>query len=81
MGTRKNDKHQLLTRTYTNKTTSCLVHNLSVFCARTNHEQTRSHKTHHGPDSGEATNFLLIVYYVPGHGTSTQMAFCRGTPM
>jgi hypothetical protein len=32
------------------------------------------------PDLGEATTFPLIVYFVPGHMTSTQMAFCPGTP-
>jgi hypothetical protein len=80
MGTRKNDKHQLLTRTYTNQTTSWLVRSLNAFGARMSHEQTRIHKTHHGMDLGEATTFPLIVYFVPSHGTSTQMTFCFGTP-
>jgi hypothetical protein len=29
---------------------------------------------------GEATTFPLIIYYVLGHGTSTQMSFCLETP-
>jgi hypothetical protein len=80
MGTRKNDKHQLLTQTCTNQTTSWLVCNLSAFGARANHGQTRTHKTHHGLHLKEATTFPLIVYYVPGHGTNTQMSFCPETP-
>jgi hypothetical protein len=76
MGTRKNDKHQSLTRIYTNQTTSWLVHSLNIFGARTNHGHTWTHKTHHGLNLGEATTFPLIVYFVPSHGISTQMAFC-----
>jgi hypothetical protein len=79
MGTKKSDKHQLLTKTFINQTTSWLVHNLSTFGAWTNHEQTQIHKTHHGLDLGEATIFPLIVYSVPSHMTNTQMAFCPGT--
>jgi hypothetical protein len=29
---------------------------------------------------GEATTFPLIVYFVLGHGTNTQMSFCPWTP-
>jgi hypothetical protein len=36
---------------------------------------TRTHKTHHGPDLGEATTFPLIVYFVTLHGAHIQMAF------
>jgi len=46
--------------------------------------QTRTHKTHHSLehslDLREAATFPLIVYFVPGHGTSTQMSFCPETP-
>jgi len=56
----------------------------NTFGARTNHGQIQIHKTHHGSDLGEATTFPLIIYFVPGHGTSTQMSFCQipkvGTP-
>jgi hypothetical protein len=76
MGTTKNDKHQLLTRTYTNQTTSCLMHSLSTFGARMSHRQTRTHKTHHSLDLEEATTFPLIVYYVPLHEAHIQIAFC-----
>jgi len=41
------------------------------------HEQTQIHKTHHGPDSREATTFPLIVYSMCCHETSTQMSFCQ----
>jgi hypothetical protein len=56
------------------------MHSWNTFGARTSREQTRIHKTHHGPDLLEATTFPLIVYYVPGHGTNTQMTFCPRTP-
>jgi len=52
----------------------------SIFVAQTSHGQTQTHKIHHGPNLGEATTFPLIVYYVLGHGTSTQMSFCFETP-
>jgi hypothetical protein len=45
-----------------------------------NHGQTRTHKTHHSPDLGEATTFPLIVYFVPLHEAHIEMAFCPGTP-
>jgi hypothetical protein len=38
--------------------------------AKMNHGQTtthKTHKTHHGPDLGEATTFPLMIYYVPLH--------------
>ncbi len=56
------------------------MHSLSTFGARTSHGQTRTHKTHHGSNLGEATTFPLIVYYVPFHEAHIQMAFCLGTP-
>jgi hypothetical protein len=44
------------------------------------HEPAQNqHKTHHGPDLGEATTFPLIVYFVPLHGGHIQMVFCPGT--
>jgi hypothetical protein len=45
-----------------------------------NHKQIQTHKTHHGPNLGEATTFPLIVYYVHGHKANTQMLFCPRTP-
>jgi hypothetical protein len=80
MGTTKNDKHQLLTWICTNQTISWLRRNLNALGARTNHEQTWTHKTHHSSDLGEAITFPLIVDFVHGHKTSTQMSFCLGTP-
>jgi hypothetical protein len=52
----------------------------NTFGARTSHVQTDTHKSHHGPDLGEATTFPLIAYFVPDHGTNTQMSFCDETP-
>ncbi len=63
-----------------NQTTSWLVHSWSTFGAKKNHEQTQIHKTHHNSDSREATTFPLIVYFMPGHGTITQISFCLATP-
>ncbi len=57
-----------------------VVHDWSTFSARMNHGQTQTHKTHHGPDLGEATTFPLIVYFVLLHETHIQMAFCPKTP-
>jgi hypothetical protein len=75
MGTRKSDKHQLLTWTCTNQTTSWLVHSLSTFGARKSHWQTQTHKTHHGPDLGEAPTFPLIIYSMPLHEAHIQMIY------
>jgi hypothetical protein len=63
-----------------NQTTSWLVHSLNAFGARTSHGQTRTHKTHHNPNLGEATTFPFILYFMDGHGTGIQMTFCLGTP-
>jgi hypothetical protein len=41
---------------------------------------TLDHKTHHGPDSGEATTFPHIVYSATLHGGYIQMALFPGTP-
>jgi hypothetical protein len=38
------------------------------------------HKTHHGPDSGEATTFPHIVFSAPRFGDYIQMALFPGTP-
>jgi hypothetical protein len=75
MGTRQKDKHQLLTHTCINQTTSWLVHSLSTFGAKTKHEQIQIHNTHHNPNLGEATTFPLIVYFVPLHKAHIQMTF------
>jgi hypothetical protein len=52
----------------------------NTFGAHMNHEQTRTHKTHHGLNLGEATTFPLIIFFVHGHEASTQMSFCPKTP-
>ncbi len=38
------------------------------------------HKTHHGPDSGEATTFPHVVFSAPHFGDYIQMALFPGTP-
>jgi hypothetical protein len=72
--TRKNDKHRLFTQTYTNQTTSWLMHSWSTFGARTSHERPQTHKTHHDLDLGE------VGYFAPLHKDDIQMAFCPGPP-
>ncbi len=54
-----------------------IMHLLGV---ETNHEQPWTHLTHHGPDSGEATTFPLIVFYASRGGGYIQMAQILGTP-
>jgi hypothetical protein len=56
------------------------MHNQNTFGAWTSHAQTRTHKTQHDLSLGEATTFLLTVYFVFGHGAITQMSFCLGNP-
>ncbi len=41
---------------------------------------TRTHFTHHGLDSGEATTFPHIVFSALLRCTHTRMALCPGTP-
>jgi hypothetical protein len=56
------------------------MHSWSIFGAWTSHGQTQTHLIHHSMDLKEATTFPLIVFYVLGHGASTQMSFCIETP-
>jgi hypothetical protein len=65
---------------YTKQTTSWLVRNWGISDARMNHGHTWIHKTHHGPDLGEAITFPLIVFFVINHESYIQMSFCFGTP-
>jgi len=41
---------------------------------------TLTHKTHHGPNSGEATTFPHIVFSTAPHGSYIRMAHFPGTP-
>jgi len=41
---------------------------------------TRIHLTHHGSNSGKATTFPHIVFFVLLYRTHAQMAFCPNTP-
>ncbi len=51
------------------------MHCWNTFDARKSHGQTRTHKTHHGPNLGEATTFPLIVHSAPLHEAHIQMTF------
>jgi hypothetical protein len=55
------------------------MRNYNTFGAQMSHGQTRTHKTHHGPNLGEATTFPLIVHSMHGHRANIQMAFCLET--
>jgi len=76
-GTRKVTSNHSLAQTYTKSNSKWLVHSLSTFGVKTSHKKIRIHKIHHGSDSGEATTFLLILYFVPSYGTSTQMSLSQ----
>ncbi len=65
--------------TCTNQTTSWLVHTWNIFGAWTKHGKIWTHKTHQSLNLGETTTFPLIVFFVPGHGASTQMSFSPKT--
>jgi len=56
------------------------MHSWSIFGAQMSHGHMRIHKTHHDPDLGEATTFVLIVFSVINHGGYIQMWFCPRTP-
>jgi hypothetical protein len=71
---------QLFICTYTNQTTSWLMHNWNTFGAWTSHGHTWTHKIHHDLDLGEATTFPLIVLFVIGHGSYTQISFFSRLP-
>jgi hypothetical protein len=68
-GTRKNDKQFARShKPAPNQQTSWLAQGYRTFGAKTSHGQPRIHKTHHGPDLGEATTFPHIVYFAPPCG-------------
>ncbi len=60
--------------------TSWLEVILHAFGVGTNHGLILTHMTHHGPDSGEATTFPLIVFSTALRGGYIQMALFPGTP-
>jgi hypothetical protein len=41
----------------------------------------RIHKTHRGPDLGEATTFLFKVFSVISHGATSKCHFVPGLPI
>ncbi len=53
---------------------------MHAFGVGTSHGLTRTHMTHHGPDSGEATTFPLIVFFTAPRRGYIQMAFFPETP-
>ncbi len=61
-------------------TTSWLIHLQKHFWCWDKSRATRTHLTHHGLDSGEATTFPHILFSTLFHRTCIQMAFILGTP-
>ncbi len=53
---------------------------LHAFGVGTSHGLTRTHMTHHGPGSRDATTILPIVYFVTLCGTRIRMSHFPGTP-
>ncbi len=74
-GTRKNWQASITHKDLHKTNTRWLVHSWNTFGAKMSHEQTRTHKSHHSSDLGEATTFPLIVYFAPLHGGHIQMVF------
>ncbi len=65
----------------TSKTnTSWLEFILHAFGVGTSHELTRTHMTHHGPDSRGVTTILPIVFSALLRRAHTQVVVCPGTP-
>jgi len=60
--------------------TSWLELILHPFGVRTNHGRPWTHLIHHGPNSGEATTFLHIVFSVLLRGSHIRMALFPGIP-
>ncbi len=60
--------------------TSWLELILHAFSVGTSHGLTRTHMTHHGPDSGGVTTILPIVFSALHHRAHTQVVVCPGTP-
>jgi hypothetical protein len=70
--------HLLKSASQTN--TSWLEFILHPFGVETSHGWPRTHLTHHGPGSGEATTLLSIIYLMTHHEDYTQMALFPETP-
>jgi hypothetical protein len=60
--------------------TSWLKVILHAFGVGASHGLTRTHFTHHDPNSGEAITFPLIVFSAAPHGSYIQMDLFPGTP-
>ncbi len=70
----------LLTHTGLQETTQNGYNSFWVLLVLGQPRATRTHKTHHGPDLGEATTFPLIVFSAPRFGDYIQMALFPGSP-
>ncbi len=53
---------------------------MHAFGVGTSHGLTRTHMTHHGPDSGGVTTILPIVFSTLLRHAHTQVVVCPGTP-
>jgi hypothetical protein len=60
--------------------TSWLELIMHAFGVGISHGLTQIHMTHHGPDSGDATTILPIVFSAFPHGSGIRMALFPGTP-
>ncbi len=78
------DQEELTSFTYSHRPAQnqhkVVTTQLKHFWCQDEPRATQTHKTHHGPNLGEATTFPLIVYSVAAHGAHIQMVFCPGTP-
>ncbi len=75
-GIRKSDKQfSYSLESASNQLTCWLILCWNTFGVRTSHGRLWTHKTHHGPDLGEATTLPHIVYFAPLHGGYIQMVF------
>ncbi len=65
-GTKQSDKQFINSfESTSNQPTSWLVHYWSTIGVRTSHGRPRTYKTHHNPNSGEATTFPHIIFFAP----------------
>jgi hypothetical protein len=80
MGTRTMTSGSIIPTDLYKPTISWLMHNWNTFNARTHHEHTRTHKTHHGPDLYKSTTLPLIIFFMIHHGGYIQMSFCPRFP-
>jgi hypothetical protein len=75
MGTRTNDKWVNYSHGFAQTKQQVGWCILWTFFGAHTYTHTRNHKTHHGPNLGEATTFPFIIFSMIFHGGYTQMSF------